>query len=132
MAYTQFFRITGAFIVGVISLVVAIVILALFFPLLMAFFAAVFPFIAGALLILAAVVVLWLLVYFFAMIGVGIYYAIRKPMEVNRAGSASYGVSGVSEAGLREKGRSRKAAKIRKKPAPARKRAAKRKPRRKR
>jgi hypothetical protein len=133
MVYGQFFRITGAFIIGVVSLVAAIILFGLFLPLVLALFAALFPFITGAMLILVAVVVLWLIVYFFMMLGAGIYYAIRKPMEVNVEEEASYGLEGVTEAGLREKGetavprapRARKQKKARKrssrKPAKARK-----------
>jgi hypothetical protein len=106
MTATPFFKLTGAFLVGVISLLAALLIFALFLPVVLAFFAIALPFLAGAALILTAVVILWILIYFSIMIGVGIYYAVRHPMKVNAAHGASYGVSHVREAGVSGKGHS--------------------------
>jgi hypothetical protein len=106
MALPAFFKLTGAFLVGVVSLLIALLIFALFLPALLVFFGLLLPFLAGAMLILAVVLILWTVIYFTTMIGVGVYYAIRHPMHVNAKHGTSYGISGVSEAGAGGKGRS--------------------------
>lgn len=105
----QCMRLTGAFAVGVASLLVALMLLALFFTDIISFFFVIFPFFVGAVLLLTAIVILWVLIYFSTMIVVGVYYAIRHPMRVNEMHDAHYGVSGVKEAGRRAKGKSLKA-----------------------
>jgi hypothetical protein len=106
MALPAFFRLTGAFLVGVVSLLVALLIFAMFMPALLVFFGMMLPFLAGAMLILAVVLILWTVIYFITMIGVGVYYAIMHPMHVNRAHGTSYSMGGVSEAGVGGKGSS--------------------------
>ncbi len=104
--------ITGAFLVGVASLLAAIGIVFLFWEPLFALISMALPFIAGSLLIIVAVVIVWVLVYAFAMIGVAIYYAIRHPMKVNTSPAGVYGLSGsgIKEAGKGGRGASKKSA----------------------
>ena len=61
-------------------------------------------FLAGALLFVVAVVIIWIVLYVCAVIGVAVYY-IFKPMQVSKK-PGTYGLDKVKEAGKREKGKS--------------------------
>jgi len=98
-----FLNLTGAVLLGIVTLVVAAVAVLLMLPLIMPFFAAMLPFIAGALLVIVAIVVVWMLLYAAATVGVAVYYALAHPMQVNRE-SPPYDIGKVSESGLRQKG----------------------------
>ena len=99
---SYFLRLSGAFLVGVAALAAAIVLVFLLSPYILPFIAALLPFLAGSLLFVVAVVVIWVLIYFFAMLGVAIYYAVKHPAEVNSE-SKGYELKNVSESGRREK-----------------------------
>jgi len=98
-----FLNLTGAVLLGIVTLVVAAVAVLLMLPLIMPFFAAMLPFLAGAFLVIVAIIIVWMLLYAAATVGVAVYYAIRHPMEVNRD-SGSYDIDKVKESGKRQKG----------------------------
>ena len=93
---------TGAFLLGVVALVISIAAVFLLAPYIFPFLLAIFPFLAGTMLVIAAVVIIWVLIYVFAMVGVAIYYAIKHPAEVDTK-SKGYSIDGVKESGRREK-----------------------------
>ena len=98
-----FLRLTGAFLLGAITLVIAIAVVFLLAPIILPALASLLPFLVGAVLVVAAVIIIWIMIYIFAMIGVAIYYAINHPAEVNR-NSEGYKIDKVKESGKREKG----------------------------
>ena len=98
-----FLSLTGAVLLGVGTLVAAAVAVLLALPLIIPFFAALLPFLAGAFLVIAAVAIVWALLYAAATVGVAVYYALAHPMQVNRE-SPPYDIGKVAESGLRQKG----------------------------
>ena len=98
-----FLRMTGAFLLGAVTLVIAIAVVFLLAPYILPFLAVLLPFVVGALLVVVAVVIVWALIYICAMIGVAIYYVVKHPAEVNRK-SKGYDLDKVKESGKRQKG----------------------------
>lgn len=96
-----FGKLAGATILGLATLVAAIVIAFLLLPYMIPLFSAALPFLTGIALALIAVLVIWALLYVSAMIGVIIIYLFR-PMKVVKEGKG-YSISGAKEAGMREK-----------------------------
>ncbi len=123
MAYeNQALKVTVAFAVGVIALLVALFIVFALWNVISAFLTALAPFLVGAVLILAAVVIVWVAVYFLMMLGVGIYYFITSPMTVDTA-SKGYSMKGVEESGKRQKEETKPPAKPRKARKPRKRKA---------
>ncbi|UCD02810.1 MAG: hypothetical protein JSV63_03430 [Candidatus Aenigmatarchaeota archaeon] len=98
-----FMRLTGAFLIGVVALIIAVAAVFLLAPYILPLIASLLPFVLGTLLVIVAVIIIWILIYLFAMIGVAIYYAIKHPAEVSRE-SKGYDLDKVKESGRREKG----------------------------
>lgn len=101
-----FMQMTGAVLLGLAALAVAAILVFTLSPYILPFFSAMLPFLLGAFLVIVAVIVVWLILYAAAMIGVAIYYAIRHPMEVSKEHGA-YALDKVKESGKREKGDSK-------------------------
>jgi small-conductance mechanosensitive channel len=100
-------KLTGAFLIGVIALVASVILVILLAPFIIPFLAALFPFLLGAMLFVLAVVLVWLFIYAFAMLGVAVYYVIKRPMKVSEK-RGRYSIAKTREAGMRQKGRSGK------------------------
>jgi len=97
-----FLRLTGAMLLGAVSLVIAIIAVLVLSPYIFPILSAALPFLFGTMLVIVAVVIIWVLIYAFAMIGVAVYYAIKHPAEVNTS-SSGYSIDKVKESGRREK-----------------------------
>ena len=98
-----FLKLTGAVILGLVTLGIAVAAVIIFSAQLLAFFAGILPFLVGAMLVIVAVIIVWIIIYVAAIIGVAIYYAIRHPMQVSKE-HGDYGIGKVKESGRREKG----------------------------
>ena len=98
-----FLQMTGAILLGLATLAVAVLVVLALSPYILPFFSAILPFLAGVVLVIVVVIIIWIVLYIAAIIGVGLYFAIKHPMEVNKT-SAGYEMDKVSEAGRREKG----------------------------
>jgi len=93
-----FLKLTGAFLLGIIALVIAGIIFILIYPyLLVAAF--------GMFLLLVIFLAIWAAVYIAMVIGVTIYY-LFKPMKVSK--KKGYSITRAREAGRRQKGATRK------------------------
>jgi hypothetical protein len=101
-----FLHLTGAVLLGLVTLGMAVAAVFLLAPYLIPFFEAALPFLVGAVLIIVAVIIVWMILYVAGVVGVAIYYAIRHPMQVSKR-PGTYGIGEVKEAGKREKGDSR-------------------------
>jgi len=108
-----FLKMSGAILLGLVTLVIAFIAVLLLAPFIIPFIALLFPFLVGAFLITAAVFVLWAMLYVLALIGTVVYYFFR-PMQVSKE-PGKYSLGKVSESGMREKGRSGKSKKPSKK-----------------
>ena len=97
-----FLKMTGAFFLGLASLAVAVIIVFLAAPFILPLLAVALPFLVGAALVVIAVIVVWAIVYALTMLGVGIYYFINHPAEVNKS-SKGYEMKGIKESGRRTK-----------------------------
>jgi membrane protein implicated in regulation of membrane protease activity len=89
-----FFRMTGAFILGIIALIMSGILFFIFLPYILAVF-------IGTVAIVFIFVFLWLLVYIALYIGVAIYY-LFKPMEINKK-RVKYTIKRAKESGRRQK-----------------------------
>lgn len=98
-----FLKLTGAVILGLATLGIAVAAVIIFSVQLLAFFAGILPFLVGAMLVFVAVVVIWIVLYVAGVIGVAIYYVIKHPMQVSKE-HGDYGIGKVKESGRREKG----------------------------
>jgi hypothetical protein len=87
----------GAFILGLIALLVAGLIFLLALPLLVLLF-------IGVAALVIAFIIIFVIVYVCMFIGIAIYYAIRHPMEVETKKDKKYSISKTRESGMREKG----------------------------
>ena len=76
-----FMQMTGAVLLGLAALVVAAILVFALAPYILPFFAAMLPFLVGAFLVIIAVIVIWVILYVAAIIGVAIYYAIKHPIS---------------------------------------------------
>lgn len=101
-----FGKLTGAALLGLVTLLLAAVAVFLLLPYIVPLFSVLMPFVQGVMLIIAAVLVIWAGLYVSAFIGVFIYY-IFKPMKVEKK-EKGYSISGAREAGRREKGDTKK------------------------
>jgi hypothetical protein len=72
-------------------------------PYILPFFVGLLPFLVGTLLFIVAVIVVWIIIYIAAVIGVALYYIIMHPMTVSQK-PGTYSVDKAKEAGMREKG----------------------------
>ena len=90
---------------GLVTLIVAVVAVVLLSPYIIPFFGAALPFLIGTALVVFAVIVIWAVLFVAAMIGVAIYYAVMHPMKVSKE-HGDYGLKKVSESGRRQKGES--------------------------
>jgi len=98
-----FLKLTGAVLLGLVTLAIAVAAVFIFSVPLLAFFAAAMPFLVGAVLVFVAVVIIWMILYVAAFIGVAIYYAIRHPMQVSKE-HGDYAIGKVKESGRRQRG----------------------------
>lgn len=94
-----FLRLTGAFLLGIVALLVAGLVFLFLLPVLL-------PLALGVFLIVAVFMVIWAVVYVAMVIGVGIYYFFR-PMKFEKK-DKDYSIAKAEEAGKREKGESEK------------------------
>ncbi len=103
MAEKNFFlKLSGVVILGVVTLAASIITVLAFSPFILPFTATILPALVGTILVVAAIIMVWILVYIFAMMVVLVYYAIKHPAEVNTK-STGYTISKVKESGKREK-----------------------------
>lgn len=102
---SYFLKLTGATLLGLATLAVAALAVFLLSPYILPFFTSIAPFLVGAALIIVAILVIWMVLYAAAMVGVFLIY-IFKPMKVNDR-SGSYSMDTVKESGKREKGDSK-------------------------
>jgi hypothetical protein len=98
-----FLNLTGAVLLGIATLIVAAVLVLALSPYILPFFVGLLPFLVGAVLLVAAIIIIWLVIYIAATIGVAIYYIIKHPMKVSDK-PGTYGLDKVKESGRREKG----------------------------
>ena len=101
-----FGKLTGAALLGFVTLLLAAVAVFLLLPYIIPLFSVLMPFIQGVMLIIAAVLIVWMAVYISAFIGIFIYYIFR-PMKVEKK-EKGYSILGAREAGRREKGDTKK------------------------
>jgi membrane protein implicated in regulation of membrane protease activity len=92
-----FLRLTGAFLLGVVALIIAGLVFFLLLPVLI-------PLALGAFLIVAVFIAIWAGVYVAMVVGVAIYYFF-KPMKFEKK-DKGYSIAKAKEAGKREKGES--------------------------
>ena len=94
-----FLRMTGAFLLGIVALLVAGLVFLFLLPVLL-------PLAFGTLILVAIFLVVWAAVYVAMVIGVGIYYFF-KPMKFEKK-DKDYSIAKAEESGKREKGESGK------------------------
>lgn len=92
-----FLRLTGAFLLGIVALLVAGLVFLFLLPVLL-------PLAIGAFIIISVFLVIWAAVYVAMVIGVGIYYFF-KPMKFEKK-DKDYSIAKTKEAGKRDKGES--------------------------
>ncbi len=90
-------RLAGAFLLGLVALVIAFVIFTFALPYLLALA-------LGTMLLVSVFVAIWAAVYGAMFIGAAIYYFFR-PMKVSRE-DKGYSISKAKESGKRQKGKS--------------------------
>jgi len=95
-----FLRLTGAFLLGIIALIIAGIAFFLLLPVLI-------PLALGALILAGVFIAIWAIVYVAMFIGVAIYYALTTSTEWVKK-DKGYSIAKAKEAGKREKGKSRK------------------------
>ena len=83
-----FFKITGAFIVGVLSLLASIAVVLTFWDQVSAALRSILAQIVVPVLILIAIVIVWTLIYAFTMFCIGIYISVTKPKKEAKAAEA--------------------------------------------
>ena len=98
-----FLKLGGAFLLGLLTFLVSIFLLILFFPLISSFITSIFPWAVGSALVIISFFILWAIVYSITGIGVAIYY-LFKPMKIKKKGK--YDIEKAKEAGRRQKGKS--------------------------
>jgi membrane protein implicated in regulation of membrane protease activity len=96
-----FLRLGGAFVLGIIAIIIAVILFFLFLPWILAFA-------VGTIMLVFVLIVIWVIVYAAIFIGVAIYYFF-KPMKVEKK-DKGYSISKAKEAGKRQKGKSKKKA----------------------
>jgi len=105
-----FLKLSGAFLLGLITLAAAVISAVLLLPIIGPVIIAVLPFLGAAAmafaLLIIAVLIIWAIIYFCAMLGIFIIYWFR-PMQVSDK-PGSYNVDDVKESGKRQKGDSEK------------------------
>lgn len=101
-----FLTLGGSFLLGLAVIIVAAVATFLLWPYIFPLFWFLAPYVAGAALVAVIFIVVVIVVYFCTMLGVLIQY-LFKPVEVSKQ-AKGYGISKVKEAGLREKGETKR------------------------
>jgi membrane protein implicated in regulation of membrane protease activity len=89
-----FFRLSGAFFLGLVALIAAWPVFFLLLPIII-------PIAVTTMLLVLAFVVVWAAIYFICFLGVAVYYFF-KPMEVSKK-KKGYSIEKTEEAGRREK-----------------------------
>ena len=89
-----FFRMSGAFILGIIALIISGILFFIFLPYILTVF-------IRAVAVVFIFVFLWLLVYIALYIGVAAYY-LFKPMKINK-NRVKYTIKRAKESGRRQK-----------------------------
>jgi hypothetical protein len=95
-------KLTGAFVFGLILLILAAVLVYILSPYIIPFFQFLLPFLGGVLLFVLAILVIWAIIFIVAYIGILVYTAIKHPMKVKKTGN--YSVDQSKESGRREEG----------------------------
>ncbi len=94
-----FLRLGGVLALGLVALVLAAILLFILLPY-------IFVIAVSALVMLAAFIIIWAVIYTALIAGAAIYYLFR-PMNVEKKDSG-YTLGSAKEAGMRQKGRGRK------------------------
>ena len=94
-----FLRLAGAFLLGIVALIIAGLAFLFLLPLLI-------PLALGAFILALVFILIWAVVYVAMVIGVAIYYFFR-PMTFEKK-DKDYTIAKAKEAGRRQKGKSRK------------------------
>ena len=94
----------GAAVLGLIVLGISVATVLILAPYLIPFFEMLFPYMEQAFLIFIAVMIIFIIIFALAYLGVVIYVAIKHPMKVKKHGN--YSVDDTKEAGRREEGKS--------------------------
>jgi hypothetical protein len=97
-----FFRFAGAVLLGVVTLIIAGLVLIALLPVLIPITLAVVPFVLGVLFIIIILLAIWVAIYALAFLGIFVYYFF-KPMKVSKR-KGKYNLKRTSEAGRRQKG----------------------------
>jgi membrane protein implicated in regulation of membrane protease activity len=92
-----FLSLGGAFLLGLISIIAAVLILLLLLPYII-------EIVIVSMLLFFIFILIWAVVYVAMVIGVAIYYAIRHPMKISTE-KKQYTISRAKEAGRRKKGK---------------------------
>ncbi len=109
-----FLKLTGAVLLGLVTLAIAAVLVFLLAPYIIPFFVGLLPFLVGTLVFIVAVIVVWVIIYVAAVIGIALYYVIMHPMTVSQQ-PGTYSLDKAKEAGMREQGDTKKKKKGQKK-----------------
>ncbi len=96
-----FVKLFGLFVIGILSLILAGIIFFFLMPLLIPLAIL----LSLGVIALLLFVLLWVFIYFMMFLATALYY-LSKPMQVKQAGS--YTIKRAKEAGLRQKGRSKR------------------------
>lgn len=91
-----FLRLTGAFLLGIVALIIAGFIFLFLLPFII-------PLALGLIIVVLVFVLIWAVVYVAMVIGVAIYYFFR-PMKFEKK-DRGYSIAKAEEAGKREKGK---------------------------
>ncbi len=108
-----FLGLGGSFLLGAAVIIVSLVLAWLLTPYLLPIFTGIFPYIMEAILIIFIFIIILVAVYICTFLGVLIKY-LFKPMEVSKK-AKGYSIAKVKEAGLREKGKTKRQKKVKKK-----------------
>jgi cytochrome c-type biogenesis protein CcmE len=102
MAEKKFYlKLTGAFLLGVAALIIALIIFFVALPVIFLVSIAAL----GVLVAIVVFIIIWAFVYAMMVLGTAIYYFF-KPMKVQEKGT--YTIDATQEAGMREKGQTKK------------------------
>jgi type III secretory pathway component EscU len=101
-----FLTLGGSFLLGLAVIIISIILTFLLLPYITPFFMFLAPYVAGTALVIVIFIAIVIIVYFATMLGVLIQY-LFKPVKVNKQ-AKGYSVSRIREAGLREKGKTRR------------------------
>jgi hypothetical protein len=102
-----FLGLTGAVLLGLAVLALSIVIFILALPYILPFFMTILPGLVLVAVAIVAIIVIWIILYVAAVIGIAIIYFFRHPVRVSKV-DKGYSIEESKESGRREKGESKK------------------------